>query len=181
MDDRATFDKMFNEWYAQFVYFAYYFINDAEVCRDIVSDAFEYLWRNYEKIEEATAKTYLYTIIRTRCIDYLRKQNIHEEYVEFTAQLTDKMIEGDSQNSDSRVLRIREAMKKLNPGEEHNLDHVDELDFLAYHILEACYIHNKKYKEVAEELNVSVAAVHKNIVKALRILREELGQKGNRN
>ena len=62
MDDRATFDKMFNEWYAQFVYFAYYFINDAEVCRDIVSDAFEYLWRNYEKIEEATAKTYLYTI-----------------------------------------------------------------------------------------------------------------------
>ena len=32
MDDRATFDKMFNEWYAQFVYFAYYFINDAEVC-----------------------------------------------------------------------------------------------------------------------------------------------------
>ena len=167
MDDRATFDKMFNEWYAQFVYFAYYFINDAEVCRDIVSDAFEYLWRNYEKIEEATAKTYLYTIIRTRCIDYLRKQNIHEEYVEFTAQLTDKMIEGDSQNSDSRVLRIREAMKKLTP---YN-----------YHILEACYIHNKKYKEVAEELNVSVAAVHKNIVKALRILREELGQKGNRN
>ena len=38
-----------------------------------------------------------------------------------------------------------------------------------------------RYKEVAEELNVSVAAIHKNIVKALRILREELGQKGNQN
>ena len=96
MDDKAAFDRMFNEWYAQFVYFAYYFVNDVEVCRDIVSDAFEYLWRNY-------------------------------------------------------------------------------------YILEACYIHNKKYKEVAEELNVSVAAIHKNIVKALRILREELGQKGNQN
>ena len=77
------------------------------------------------------------------------------------------MIESYSQCSDSRVLRIREAMKKLTP---YN-----------YRILEACYIHNKKYKEVAEELNVSVAAIHKNIVKALRILREELGQKGNRN
>ena len=74
-----------------------------------------HLWRNYEKIEEATAKTYLYTIIRTRCIDYLRKQNIHEEYVEFTSQLTDKMIEVDSQHSDSRVLRIRKAMEKLTP------------------------------------------------------------------
>ena len=165
MDDRATFDKMFNEWYAQFVYFAYYFINDAEVCRDIVSDAFEYLWRNYEKIEEATAKTYLYTIIRTRCIDYLRKQNIHEEYVEFTSQLTDKMIEVDSQHSDSRVLRIRKAMEKLTPYNRH--------------ILEECFIQKKKYQEVARELNVSVAAIHKNIVRALRILRKELGQEGN--
>ena len=77
------------------------------------------------------------------------------------------MIEVDSQHSDSLVLRIRKAMEKLTP---YN-----------YQILEACYIHNKKYKEVAEELNVSVAAIHKNIVKALRILREELGQEGNRN
>lgn len=92
MDDKAAFDRMFNEWYAQFVYFAYYFVNDVEVCRDIVSDAFEYLWRNYDKIEEVTAKTYLYTIICTRCIDYLRKQNIHEEYVEFTSQLINKII-----------------------------------------------------------------------------------------
>lgn len=168
MNDKAAFDKMFNEWYAQFVYFAYYFINDVEVCKDIVSDAFEYLWRNYDKIEEATAKTYLYTIIRTRCIDYLRKQNIHEEYVEFTSQLTNKIIESDSQQSESdiRILRIRKAMEKLTP---YNCQ-----------ILEACYIQNKKYKEVAAELNVSVAAIHKNIVKALRILREELGAKGNR-
>ena len=53
--------------------------------------------------------------------------------------------------------------------------------FLFLYIFLEKYIHNKKYKEVAEELNVSVAAIHKNIVKALRILREELGQKGNRN
>ena len=167
MDDKAAFDRMFNEWYAQFVYFAYYFVNDVEVCRDIVSDAFEYLWRNYDKIEEVTAKTYLYTIIRTRCIDYLRKQNIHEEYVEFPLPSSPRTIEIDSQHSDSRVLRIRKAMEKLTP---YN-----------YHILEACSLHKKKYKEVAEELNVSVAAIHKNIVKALRILREELGQKGNQN
>ena len=167
MDDRATFDKMFNEWYAQFVYFAYYFINDAEVCRDIVSDAFEYLWRNYEKIEEATAKTYLYTIIRTRCIDYLRKQNIHEEYVEFTSQLTDKMIEVDSQHSDSRVLRIRKAMEKLTP---YN-----------YHILEACYILMNSRNTYIQFFGHFFIFLIMNIVKALRILREELGQEGNRN
>ena len=30
MDDKAAFDRMFNEWYAQFVYFAYYFVNDVK-------------------------------------------------------------------------------------------------------------------------------------------------------
>ena len=31
MDDRATFDKMFNEWYAQFVYFMTDYINGETV------------------------------------------------------------------------------------------------------------------------------------------------------
>ncbi|MBR8706807.1 hypothetical protein IX307_000855 [Bacteroides pyogenes] len=165
MDNKASFDRMFNEWYAQMVYFAYYFINDGEVCKDIVSDAFEYLWRNFDKIEENTAKTYLYTIIRTRCIDFLRKQQIHEKYVEFASQLAGKIIEADRHKPDERIKSLRKAMEKLTP---YNC-----------HILEECYIHNKKYKEVAESLNVSVAAIHKNIVKALRILRKELNEKGN--
>ena len=162
MEDKATFDKMFNEWYAQFVYFAYYFINDAEVCRDIVSDAFEYLWRNYDKIEEITAKTYLYTIIRTRCIDYLRKQNIHEEYVEFASQLASRIVESHSHESDNRILLIRKAMEKLTP---YNC-----------RILEACYIQNKKYKEVAEEMGITVNTVKTLISRALSFVRNKTGK-----
>jgi RNA polymerase sigma-70 factor (ECF subfamily) len=165
MKDRSAFDVMFKEWYAQFVYYAYYFVADTEVCRDIVSDAFEYLWRNFEKVEQTTAKAYLYTVIRTRCIDHLRRQNVHEDYVTATNLLGEKVEEIDLKQPDSRILRIRQAMEKLTPYNRQ--------------ILESCYIHNKKYKEVAEELNVSVAAIHKNIVKALRVLREEIARRGN--
>lgn len=165
MNDKLLFDRMFKEWYAQFFYFAYHFINDAEVCKDVVNDAFEYLWRNYDKIEGSTVKTYLYAIVRTRCIDYLRKQNTHEEYLEFTSRLTCQIIDADAQEADERIGHIQEAMEKLTPYNRH--------------ILEQCFIHKKKYQEVAQDLNVSVAAVHKNIVKALRVLRKELGQEGN--
>lgn len=165
MNDKAAFDRMFREWYAQFFYFAYHFINDAEVCKDVVSDAFEYLWRNYDKIEETTVKTYLYTIIRTRCIDHLRRQNIHEEYMEFTSQITHRLAEAEEQEDDDRIGHVRRAMEKLTPYNRH--------------ILEQCFLCKKKYQEVAQDLNVSVAAIHKNIVKALRVLRKELGQKGN--
>lgn len=92
---------------------------------------------------------------------------VHEEYIEFVSHLTDPTTENGYLQADERVLRLKKAMQKLTPYNAH--------------ILEACYVDNKKYKEVAEELNVSVAAIHKNIVKALRILRKELGEKGNRN
>ena len=40
------------------------------------------------------------------------------------------------------------------------------------HVLEECYFNNKKYKEVADSLEVSTNAVKKHIVKALGLLRE---------
>lgn len=166
MDDRSAFDRMFREWYARLFYFAFHFLKDTEACKDIVSDAFEYLWRNYDKVEEATVKTYLFTIVRTRCIDYLRRQNKHEEYAEIVAEVARRMAGTGTQEPDDRMARVRLAMEKLTP--------------LNRRILEACFLDGKKYQEVAAEMGVSVAAIHKHIVKALRILRKELGEKSNR-
>ena len=39
-------------------------------------------------------------------------------------------------------------------------------------ILKACYADGKKYREVAQEMGVSVATVKKHMVKALKMLRE---------
>ena len=64
-------------------------------------------------------------------------------------------LDNTSEEDKNQTKRINEIMKEYR-------------NCLLYTSLEACYIHNKKYKEVAEELNVSVAAIHKNIVKALR-------------
>lgn len=44
-------------------------------------------------------------------------------------------------------------------------------------ILEACYIDKKKYREVAEEMNMSTSAVKKNLTKALNLLREKIAKK----
>ena len=33
---------------------------------------------------------------------------------------------------------VSPSLTRKDPTEEHNLDHVDELDFLTYHILDAC-------------------------------------------
>lgn len=168
MIDRAEFDQIYMRWYTQLVYFAYYFVDDGEICKDIVSDIFEYLWRNRTKINKDTVKTYLYQAVRTRCIDHLRRQDVHKDYVEFSEQVSQRVINNEgAQETDERMTLIQKAMEKLTPYNRH--------------ILEECYINNKSYKEVAESLNVSVAAIHKNIVKALHTIRKEVSTDGSRN
>lgn len=160
-----TFDQTFQQWYEPLVYFAHYFTKDLEVAKDLVSDAFEYLWINNERLDPTTVKAYLYSIVRARCIDHLRKKDIHERYIDFATELSQHLAERQVDSDEPRIAAIRRAMQKLTPYNAH--------------ILEECYLNNKKYKEVAQQLNVSVAAIHKNIVKALRILRQELTELGN--
>ena len=161
MEDKTEFDRMFKEWFARLFFFANHYLQDTEASRDIVHDAFEYVWRNYEKMDSATVKANLYTIVRSRCIDYIRLQNAQEDYAEFVL----KMTQDDTDTEDrllweERMMRIRKAMDKLTP--------------LTRHVLERCYNGRKSYKEVADELNISVSAIHKHIVKALRVIREEI-------
>ena len=137
------------------------FVKDEEVGKDIVNDAFEYLWKNFAEVDAATVKTYLFTIVRTKCIDYLRKQTHQNQYIAFVSKMSQAYIDIDMNEPDERLLKIRLAMQKLTPYNRM--------------ILQECFINNKKYKEVAEELSVSVAAIHKNIVKALRVIREYVG------
>jgi RNA polymerase sigma-70 factor (ECF subfamily) len=47
-------------------------------------------------------------------------------------------------------------------------------------ILQECYVNRKKYKEVAEELEISTNTVKKHIVKALKTIREGIAKKSKR-
>ena len=59
--DKTGIDILFKEYYPQLYYYAYHLINDIEASKDIVSDAFEFLWNNYGKVNKVTVKSYLYT------------------------------------------------------------------------------------------------------------------------
>ena len=165
MDDKSVFDRFFREWYLEMVYFAYFFIKDMETCKDIASDAFEYLWRNYEKVEEGSAKSYLFSFVRTRCVDHFRKQNSQKVYADFVRQIANRLTETTSADKETRYEKIQEGMELLT---EYNLS-----------IFKSCYIENKSYKEVAAELGVSVSAIHKNIVKALKTIRKYVAAAGD--
>ena len=116
----------------------------------------------YDRIEKTTAKSYLFIYVRNRSIDYLRHQDIHYAYAEFSQKLYENYTEVEFKEQDERMVKIQKVLDGMTPHTRH--------------ILEECYLHEKKYKEVAAELNISISAVRKHIVKALKAIREEFAK-----
>lgn len=158
MEELADFDTFFKEYYVALYSYVHSIINNWEASRDIASDAFEYIWKNYGRIEKTTAKSYLFIYVRNRAIDYLRHQEIRSLYAEMTFKLDEQFTETEYQEQDYRMHKVRQVMDCLTP--------------YTRHILEECYLNEKKYKDVAQELHISVSAVRKHIVKALKLIRE---------
>ena len=97
VEDKADFDFLFKEYYPQLYYYAFHLINNMEASKDIVSDAFEFIWANYAKIDKATAKSYLYIYVRNKSIDFLRHQNICRLLYIACAFFALRIIEADYQ------------------------------------------------------------------------------------
>ena len=53
---------------------------------------------------------------------------------------------------------------------------LDLLPDTTRHVLEECYLNHKKYREVADEMNVCQETVKRHIIKALKLLREHYHQ-----
>ncbi len=159
MHDRKDFDQLFRLYYEPLYRFALQFIADREECHDIVSGAYEDVWRSFERIEAATVKSYLYTNVRNKCIDLLRRQRCHSRYIGYVEHLSERYAHERYQTEHEETQRLIDSIlgSMKSPTRE---------------ILEACYLHEKKYKEVAAEMNISIATVKKHMVRALKMLRE---------
>lgn len=162
MEEETEFDEIFRLHYSQLFIFAMQYINNKEECYDIVSSAYEYVWTNFRKMERSTIKNYLYTLVKSKCIDYLRHCNTHENHIQAYLKLCQEENESNIE-TEERINRIYTLMKTM-PEQTRK-------------ILEACYLDQKRYQEVAEELNISTNTVKKHIMKALQLLRQEFAKK----
>ena len=154
------FDRIYDKYYHQLFYYAYGFVEDSEICRDIVSDVFGQAWENVERLENATVGSFLYSCVRNKCIDYLRHDQAARQYAEYLQEAVEDEEGLTPEEYEERMNNVKQIISELPPRTRF--------------VLEQCYFNNKKYREVAEILDVTSSAVKKHIMKALAILRERL-------
>lgn len=168
-DDQNAFRELFEHYNVSLFYYACKFV-DQNAARDIVQEAFLYIWQNRKDLMVTTSlNRYLFGVIRNMCLKQLRNQSAKG-----------KMISTDEYFLTSEELNFyQKDPEAINSLIEKELDGKleDALAKLPPKCLEVFLLSRKeglKNREIASQLAISEKAVEKHISKALHHLRHEL-------
>jgi RNA polymerase sigma-70 factor (ECF subfamily) len=158
-------ETYFNNFYLEHVQhasnFAYYKCGDKDNALDFVQDAFSKIWENCAKIDFTKAKSYLFTTVNNLFLNKVKHNKVVLEYAK-AAPYIDKTNE-----SPEYILEEEEFKNKLEQTISLLTDAQREVFLLNR-------IEGKKYREIAELLEISQKAVEKRMSGALRTLREHI-------
>lgn len=150
---------MFRSEYQDLTRFTYSYVNDEEAAKDIVHNAFLILWRNWERLDlSRSLRPWLMTLCRNGALNYLKHLRVVSENERALSEYL--CYEEDSEEYERRLEQVREKMEHLGERQRE--------------VLLKCFVEGKKYKEVAEELGISINSVKTHISRGLSRLREEL-------
>ncbi len=154
---------LFKRYYQALCRFSATFIPDNKIVEELTANVFINLWENKDRVMIHTSlKSYLYRSARNQSLSYLRKQKnelypMEEGYdlSDSKDQIPENIFIENELNS-----QFLKAFQKLSPRAmmAFKLHRFDGL----------------KYAEIAEIMDISVAAVEKNITSALKMLHKEL-------
>ncbi len=159
------FDELFNQYSKPLFYYAAKFVDD-EAARDIVQDVFAKLWSDQKITIKLSLNSFLFTMVRNSCLQYLEKQKVRNKYFESTKlKLQEEELQFYMHEKTSLI--EQELEDKLN-------EILESLPERCKQIFTMSRFENKKNKEIAEELDISTKAVEKQITKALATIRSEM-------
>ena len=155
-------EKVYKEVYFQYSEylrnFLFYKSGSIGVAEDISHDAFMKLWENCSKVGIDKAKSYLFTVANNL---FLNKANRKKVILQF-----EKSVKEKSDHSSPQFILEKNEFKERLEKAISDLPENQRVVFLMNRI------DKKKYREIAEELEISVKAVEKRMHLALSALRK---------
>ena len=157
-ENTMNFEDLFRCSYRPLCMYALHYLGDADQAEDVVQESYTALWEKlHEGAHVLNRKSYLYMMVRNRCLDHLRKKGIPTESLK--PYDTYGIIDDDQAQERSQTeARLWTAIDSL-PEKCREVFILSKRDGL-------------KYEEIAEELGLSVNTVRNQISKALKVLKE---------
>jgi len=166
--DKQAFDRVYIEFSDMLYHLCLQYVNDKSAAEEIVQDAFVKLWEVRSGVrDDLSIRNYLYTITKNNCLMHLRKEqtinrNIKElKYLEMQFNYEAMTAMADD------IVQFDELKERMDEAIEALPDKLKDVFLLSR-------VEELKYREIAEQLDISVKTVEARMSKALTILRTEL-------
>lgn len=166
-----NFEQFYITWYSRAKHFAREYVLSEEDAENIIQDVFLDLYQKRTFLNDHINQVaYLFTAIKNKCIDYLRRKLLEQEAAqkmqeEFDLSLRMKFDSLESFETDwGSEQKLERMIQKA----------LDSLPERCKEIFIMSKIEGKKQREIAEELNISIKTVENQITIAYKKLKEEL-------
>lgn len=161
-DDLKAFETLFRTYYAQLIRYGMSMVRDESVAEEISQEIFMYLWEKRKEIQLKSAlKSYLFTSVRYKSINYIK--------LELPKLQATTDLEGISGISEPPMTTSETDLLKARV--QHA---IDQLPDKCRNIFVLSRYGGLTYKEIADELDLSVKTVENQMTIALKKLREML-------
>ena len=155
-----SFESLFKSHFGDLVGFVCSYVNDEEVAKDIVHDVFLVVLKNQKKLDTSySLKSYLFTLSKNYALNYLKHLRV--------VAMNEREVVEALQNADEELDDYEQRMARLN-------EKLDELPEKQREVLMKCFVEGQTYKDVADEMGISVNSVKTHISRGLKFLRNEL-------
>ena len=156
MTIEREYELLYKDNYESLYYYALQIVKDEELCRDIISDSFEIVWRKREDIPKEKRRAFFYRMVHNRCVDYIRKETARNRYADFYRRMSQAGVIEPEYDADDDIRKQRivdEVMEELPPQTRN--------------VVQLCFFENMKYADAAGQLGISLSGVKKHIAKAM--------------
>ncbi len=158
-----NFDKIYVTYYPCMLRFAKGYVLFEEDAENVVQDVFLLLWEKRMVLDiQISLVSYLFSLVKNRCLDYLRHRDVDEEY---RLELAFKLSALEKLNY---VFTSEEDIEKVV------VNAISKLPKRCREIFFKSRIEGMKYREIADELKISMNTVENQMAIALKKLRIEL-------
>lgn len=173
LGDEKAFKYIYDCHYVLLCRFAYQLLDDSSLAEEIVDDTIFYLWEHRAEIEITySIRAYLMRAVRNRCLNELNSLRHRTElcFSSFTLPENMEFLDNvfDEDNHPLGSLLIQELEEKL-------FHCIEKLPKECRAVFSKSRFEQKKYEEIAAELNISVNTVKYHIKNALASIQTNMG------
>lgn len=172
LGDKNAFYNIFKEYYLPLYYYAKKITGNKENAEEVVQNTFLKLWENPESFNvDRSLDSYLYKTVHNNSLNLLKHLQTREKY---NANYKQRLAEANDiysllERNSLSILIANELERKIEAS-------INKLPKQCQKIFRLSRFEGMKNKEIAEELDISLNTVIKQMSIALTKLRKSLGQ-----